>query len=69
LQRPPGLKVTLQLHWALAAGRRLGRIPVPLYQDAIQKELLYILDHTERRFVVAEDAGPRKLSIHSREAK
>lgn len=42
---------------------------MPLYQDAIQKELLYILDHTERRFVVAEDAGPRKLSIHSREAK
>lgn len=44
-----------QLYWAVAASQCLGGIPVPLYQDAIEKELLYILDHSECRFAVAED--------------
>lgn len=44
-----------QLYWAVAASQCLGGIPVPLYQDAIEKELLYILDHSECKFAVAED--------------
>ncbi len=44
-----------RLYWAVAAAQCLGGIPVPLYQDAIEKELLYILDHSECRFAVAED--------------
>ena len=33
-----------QLYWGLAAAQCLGGVPVPLYQDAIEKELLYIFD-------------------------
>jgi long-chain acyl-CoA synthetase len=44
-----------QLYWGLAACQCLGGVPVPLYQDAIEQELLYILDHSEARFALAED--------------
>jgi len=44
-----------QLYWGLAASQCLGGVPVPLYQDAIEQELLYILDHSEARFALAED--------------
>jgi len=44
-----------RLYWAVAASQCVGGIPVPLYQDAIEKELHYILDHSECRFAVAED--------------
>jgi long-chain acyl-CoA synthetase len=44
-----------QLYWAQVAALSLGGIPVPLYQDAIEKELEYILAHSEAKFVVAED--------------
>lgn len=44
-----------QLYWAQAAALCLGGIPVPLYQDAIEKELEYIIAHSEAKFVVAED--------------
>ena len=44
-----------QLYWGLAASQCLGGVPVPLYQDAIHKELHYILDHSECRFALAED--------------
>lgn len=44
-----------QLYWGLAACQCLGGVPVPLYQDAIEKELLYILDHSEAGFALTED--------------
>jgi long-chain acyl-CoA synthetase len=44
-----------QLYWAAAACQCLGGVPVPLYQDAIEKELQYILEHSESRFALAED--------------
>jgi len=44
-----------QLYWGLAACQCLGGVPVPLYQDAIEKELLYVLDHSEAQFALAED--------------
>jgi len=44
-----------QLYWGMAAAQCLGGIPVPLYQDAIEKELHYILDHSEAKFALAED--------------
>ncbi len=43
------------LYWGLAAAQCLGGVPVPLYQDAIEKELHYILDHSEAKFALAED--------------
>ena len=44
-----------QLYWGMAACQCLGGVPVPLYQDAIEKELHYSLDHSEARFALAED--------------
>ena len=44
-----------QLYWAQMAALCLGGIPVPLYQDAIEKELEYIIEHSEAKFIVAED--------------
>ena len=46
--RPP-------LYWATLATQALGGVPVPLYQDSIEKELTYIVEHAEVRFAVAED--------------
>jgi long-chain acyl-CoA synthetase len=44
-----------ELYWAVLATQALGGVPVPLYQDSIEKELTYIVDHAEARFAVAED--------------
>jgi long-chain acyl-CoA synthetase len=44
-----------ELYWATLATQALGGVPVPLYQDSIEKELAYIVDHAEARFAVAED--------------
>ncbi|MFH1480958.1 MAG: AMP-binding protein, partial [Pseudomonadota bacterium] len=44
-----------QLYWGAAACQCLGGVPVPLYQDAIEKELLYILEHSEAKFALTED--------------
>jgi long-chain acyl-CoA synthetase len=43
------------LYWAMLATQALGGIPVPLYQDSIEKEMEYIVDHAEARFAVVED--------------
>jgi len=44
-----------QLYWAVMATQALGGVPVPLYQDSIEKELAYIVAHAEARFAVVED--------------
>lgn len=44
-----------QLYWGIMATQCLGGIPVPLYQDSIERELRYIVDHAEARFAIAED--------------
>jgi long-chain acyl-CoA synthetase len=44
-----------QLYWAQVAAMCLGGIPVPLYQDAIEKELEFIITHSAARIIVAED--------------
>jgi long-chain acyl-CoA synthetase len=56
-----------QLYWGLAAVQCLGGIPVPLYQDAIHKELHYIVDHSECRFALAEDQEQADKLMHLRE--
>ena len=43
------------LYWAMLATQALGGVPVPLYQDSIEKEMEYIVDHAEARFAVVED--------------
>jgi long-chain acyl-CoA synthetase len=44
-----------QLYWAVMGSQALGGIPVPLYQDSIEKEMQYIIDHSEARFAIVED--------------
>jgi long-chain acyl-CoA synthetase len=53
-----------QLYWGLAACQSLGGIPVPLYQDAIYKELHYIVEHSGCRFALAEDQEQTDKLMH-----
>jgi long-chain acyl-CoA synthetase len=56
-----------QLYWGLAACQCLGGVPVPLYQDAIHRELHYIVDHSECRFALAEDQEQADKLMHLKE--
>jgi long-chain acyl-CoA synthetase len=53
-----------QLYWGLAACQCLGGVPVPLYQDAIHRELHYIVDHSECKFALAEDQEQADKLMH-----
>jgi long-chain acyl-CoA synthetase len=44
-----------QLYWAMTAAQCLGGLPVPLYQDAVAEEMIYILEDAEVRIAVVED--------------
>jgi long-chain acyl-CoA synthetase len=44
-----------RLYWAQVAAMCLGGVAVPVYQDAIAKELAFVLDHAEVSVIVAED--------------
>ena len=56
-----------ELYWAILATQALGGVPVPLYQDSIEKELAYIVEHAEARFAVAEDQEQVDKLLHVRE--
>ena len=44
-----------RLYWAMAAAQALGGVPVPLYQDAVAEEMVYILNDADVHFAVVED--------------
>src|SRR5919108_4577776 len=44
-----------QVYWTMVAVQVAGGIPVPLYQDAISRELEYVIDHADATMVLAED--------------
>jgi long-chain acyl-CoA synthetase len=44
-----------RLYWTFAAVQSLGGIPVPVYQDSVADEMVYVLDHAEVRYAVVED--------------
>ena len=44
-----------RLYWAQVAAQCLGGISVPVYQDSIARELVYVLNHAEVSVIVAED--------------
>jgi long-chain acyl-CoA synthetase len=44
-----------QLYWGLISAQCLRGIPVPLFQDSIEEEMHYVLDHSETKFAMAED--------------
>src|SRR6185503_665155 len=55
-----------RLYWAVAATQALGGVPVPLYQDSIEKELAFIVDHAEARFAIVEDQEQVDKLLHLR---
>lgn len=44
-----------QLYWSFAAAQSLGAIPVPVYQDSVAAEMVFVLSHAEIAFAVVED--------------
>jgi long-chain acyl-CoA synthetase len=44
-----------QLYFAQLAAQALGGISVPVYQDSIASELVYVLNHAETSVIIAED--------------
>jgi len=44
-----------RLYWAMAATQSLGGVPVPLYQDAVAEEMVYVLNDAEIHFAIVED--------------
>ncbi len=44
-----------ELYFGIMASQMLGGVPVPMYQDSIADEMVFILDHAEVRFAVVED--------------
>ncbi|MCE9641819.1 MAG: AMP-binding protein [Betaproteobacteria bacterium] len=44
-----------RLYWAMAAAQSLGGVPVPLYQDAVANEMVYVFDDAEAQFAIVED--------------
>jgi long-chain acyl-CoA synthetase len=44
-----------RLYWAFTAAQALGAIPVPVYQDSVAEETLYVLQHAEVVMAIVED--------------
>ncbi|WP_436639187.1 AMP-binding protein [Microbaculum sp. FT89] len=44
-----------RLYWTMCAAQMLGAIPVPVYQDAVAAEMVFVLQHAEARFAVVQD--------------
>ncbi len=59
--RPP-------LYWSMVAAQMVGAVPVPVYQDAVADEMVYVLEHAEITFVIAENQEQvdKVLSIKDR---
>ena len=43
------------LYWAMVAAQSLGGVPVPLYQDSVAEEMVYVLSNADIRFAVVEN--------------
>lgn len=46
--RPP-------LYWSMVAAQMVGATPVPIYQDAVAEEMVFVLQHAEVTFAVVEN--------------
>ena len=53
-----------QLYWTVMAAQALGGVPVPIYQDAIEREVQYVIDHDEARFALVEDQEQVDKLLH-----
>jgi long-chain acyl-CoA synthetase len=53
-----------ELYFTVLATQMLGGVPVPLYQDSIEKEMAFVVDHAEARFAIAEDQEQVDKLLH-----
>jgi long-chain acyl-CoA synthetase len=44
-----------RLYWGVTAAQCLGGVPVPLYQDAVAEEWVFVFQNAEIQFAIAED--------------
>ncbi len=44
-----------RLYWAMCAAQALGGVAVPLYQDAIAQEMVFVMHDADVKFAIAED--------------
>ncbi|MGH6949048.1 MAG: AMP-dependent synthetase/ligase [Kiloniellales bacterium] len=44
-----------RLYWSITAAQAIGAVPVPIYQDAVAREMAFVIEHAEARFAIAED--------------
>jgi long-chain acyl-CoA synthetase len=44
-----------RLYWSMTAAQALGGVPVPLYQDAVAQEMVYVLDNAEIAYAIVEN--------------
>ena len=44
-----------RLYWTMCAVQMLGGVPVPMYQDAVAQELVFVLQDAEIKFAIVED--------------
>ncbi len=56
-----------QLYWAMTAAQSIGGIPVPLFQDSIEAEMQFIIDHAEVKIAVVEDQEQVDKLLHIKE--
>ena len=50
-----------RLYWSMMAAQSLRAIPVPMYQDVVAEELLYVLAHSEATAAVAQNQESNTL--------
>ncbi|MEZ5876918.1 MAG: AMP-binding protein [Tepidamorphaceae bacterium] len=57
----PGDKVAIighnrpRLYWTFCAVQALGGVPIPIYQDSVAEEMVFVLSHAEVKMAVVED--------------
>jgi long-chain acyl-CoA synthetase len=44
-----------RLYWSMAAVQSLGGVPVPIYQDAVAQEMVYVLHNADIEYAIVED--------------
>ncbi len=44
-----------RLYWTMVATQAVGGVPLPIYQDSVADEMVFVIEHAEARFAVAED--------------
>jgi long-chain acyl-CoA synthetase len=57
-----------RLYFAMMAVQSLGGVPVPLYQDAIAAEMVYVFENAEIEFAIVEDQEQVDKMLEVRES-